>query len=101
MLDLEQRRFNMSTLEITSQYTLFMFALFVNQILMNLVLDRWLSVSMTLATVTMLNYGLLRWTSTNESMIQIVQQNAGVIGSSIFSIIASLFVATLVLYIYH
>ena len=101
MLDLEKRRETYTTLEITSMFNIQLYGMIVGQILLNIVVARWLGVVTTISTIFMLNYGMLRWTSPKESMMKIVQENTGLLIYSIFAIVLALFVTGVVLYTYH
>lgn len=101
MLDLERRREKLNALEITSSFNKFLYGIIMLQILINMVLDRCTSIVMTLTTVFMIHYGLLRLTSAQGSMMDMLDENKGAIADSIFSVVIALIVTTLVLYMYH
>lgn len=62
-----------------------------------MVLNRWASILMSTITILICQFGVLRWTSTKESMLEITKENMGMI---FYSIIADIFIIIFIKYVF-
>lgn len=76
-------------------------SLFLAQVLINFTFSVWIGIPLTIATVLTQIYGLLRMTSTKESMIEVIKENFDVIATGSLMNILFLIMCQIGVYFMH
>lgn len=101
MIDFERRRETLTPIGVLSYYMNFLFGLIIGQVLINMVLDRIVSFIIATTTFFVILYGLVRWTSTDQSMLDNITNNSDVLLYQSFSLLVMLAFSTYLISQYH